>query len=161
MVEPEAGVKWEDQAREEDEQTMTDQTPCPRCRHENPPSNRFCGSCGVPLTSGEQLATRQEHRPVPAGRVWPAKLGPAGKMLAVGVAALVAEAGLSWLRHRIGTEDRSLLPAIRGADPASRSYLASQSLQEVLVQTWDDSHVRVVARREVRSFFTTRPTDRR
>jgi hypothetical protein len=29
------------------------QSPCPRCRQENSPRNRFCGSCGTPLTSGE------------------------------------------------------------------------------------------------------------
>jgi hypothetical protein len=55
---------------------MTEQqVPCPRCRYENPPGNRFCGSCGVQLISGEQLARRQEHSPVQAGRAWPAKQG--------------------------------------------------------------------------------------
>ena len=139
---------------------MTEQAPCPRCRQENPPRNRYCGSCGAPLTSGEQLATRQEHRPVPASRAWPAKLGPVGKALAVGVAALAAEASLSWLGHKIGAENRSSLPAVRGAGSAPRGYLVSQSLEEILVQMWEDSNGRVVARREVRSFFTTRPTDR-
>ncbi len=67
---------------------MTDQAPCPRCRQENPPRNRFCGSCVASLTSDEQLARREEHRPVPAGRAWPAKLGPVSKVLAVSVAAL-------------------------------------------------------------------------
>jgi Double zinc ribbon len=84
--------------------------PCPRCHHENPPTNRFCGSCGVQLMSSEQVATRQEHRPVPAGRAWPAKLGPVSKALAVGVAALAADAGLSWLQRRIGTIDLLSLP---------------------------------------------------
>jgi hypothetical protein len=140
---------------------MADQTPCPRCRQENPPRNRFCGSCGAPLRSGEQLATRQEHRPVPAGRAWPAKLGPVSKALAVGVAALATEAGLSWVRRKIGAEDRSSMPAVRRARSASRGYLVGQSLEEVLLQTWDDSHGRVLARREVRSFFTTGPTGRR
>ena len=140
---------------------MADQTPCSRCRQENPPKNRFCGSCGAQLRSGEQLATRQEHRPVPAGRVWPAKLSPAGKALALGVAALATEAGLSWLRRRIGAEDRSSGPAVRGLSSASRGYLVGQSLEEVFLQTWDDSHGRVLARREVRSFFTTGPTGRR
>jgi Double zinc ribbon len=96
---------------------MTDQAPCPRCRLENPPRNRFCGSCGAPLRSGEQLARREEHRPVWAGRVWPAKLGPVSKALAVGVAALATEAGLSWLRRKIGAEDRSSMPA-EGIDEA-------------------------------------------
>jgi hypothetical protein len=111
--------------------------------------------------SGEQLATRQEHRLVPAARAWPAKLGPVSKTLAVGVAVLAAEAGLSWLQRRIGAEDRSSLPAVRDADSASRHYLINQRLEEVLVQTWDDSRGRVVARREVRSFLTTGPTGRR
>jgi hypothetical protein len=137
------------------------QVPCPRCSQENPPRNRYCGSCGVQLISGEQLATRQEHSPVQAGRAWPSKLGPAGKALAVGVAVLAAEAGLSWLQRRIGTEERSSLPADREAGSASRGYLVSQSLEEVLVQTWQDPHGRVLARREVRSFFTTGPTGRR
>jgi hypothetical protein len=137
------------------------QVPCPRCPQENPPTNRYCGSCGVPLTSGEQLATRQEHSPVQAGRAWPAKLGPAGKALAVGVAVLAAEAGLSWLQRRIGTEERSSLPAVRDAGSASRGYLLGQSLEEVLVGAWEDSRGGVVARREVRSFVTTGPTGRR
>jgi hypothetical protein len=120
--------------------------------------NRFCGSCGAPLMSGEQLAKRQEHRPVPVGRAWPSKLGPAGKALAVGVATLAAEASLSWLRHKIGAEDRSSLPTVRDAGSASRGYLVSQSLEEVLLQAWEDSHGRVITRREVRSFLTTGPT---
>jgi hypothetical protein len=141
---------------------MTDrQVPCPRCRQENPLRNRFCGSCGAPLRSGEQLATREEHHPDPAARAWPAKLGPVSKVLAVSVAALAAEAGLSWLRRRIGAEDRSSVPAVRGLGSASRGYLVSRrSLEEVLLQTWEDSHVWVLVRREVRSYFTTGPTGR-
>jgi hypothetical protein len=143
----------------EDKQTMTEQqVQCPRCRQENPPTNRFCGSCGVQLMSGEQLATRQEHSPVQAGRTWPAKLGPVSKALAVGVAVLAAEAGLSWLQRRIGTEERSSLPAVRDADSASGGYLLGQSLEEVLVGAWEDSRGRVVARREVRSFVSTGST---
>src|SRR5918993_498060 len=146
----------------EDKQTMTEQqVPCPRCRQENPPGNRFCGSCGVQLISGEQLATRQEHSPVQAGRAWPAKLGLAGKALAVGVAVPAAQAGLSWLQRRIGTEERSSLPAVRDAGSASRGYLVRQSLEEVLVQTREDSQSRAFARREIRSFVATGPTGRR
>ena len=134
---------------------------CPRCRQENPPRNRFCGSCGSPLTSGEQLATREEHRPVPPRHAWPSKLRPAGKALAAGVAALAAEAGLSWLQRRIGTEERSSLPAVRDADSASRHYLAGHSLEEIFLQAWEDSHGLAVARREVRSFVSIGPTGRR
>ena len=135
--------------------------PCPRCRHANPPRNRFCGSCGALLMSGEQLATREEHRSVQARRAWPAKFGPVGEGLAVGVAALATEAGLYWLRNKIGVEDRSSLPAVRGAGSAPRHYLVGQILEEGLVQTWEDSQSRAFARREVRSFVTTGPIDRR
>jgi len=146
---------------EEEETNMTEQVSCPRCRHENPPTNRFCGSCGARLMSGEQLATREEHSPVQAGRAWPAKLGPMSKALAVGVAVLAAEAGLSWLQRRIGTEDQSSLPSVRDTGSASGGYLVGQSLEEVLVGAWEDSHGWVVARREVRSFVTKGPTGRR
>jgi hypothetical protein len=139
---------------------MTELAPCPLCHQENLPGNRFCGSCGVRLTSGEQLATRQEHRPVPAGRAWPAKLGPMSKALAVGVAAVATEAGLSWLRHKIGAEDRSSKPAVRSVGSASRAYLGGQSLEEVLLQAWEDSHGQFIVRREVRSFVSTGSTGR-
>ena len=140
---------------------MTEQAPCPLGRPENPPENRFCRSCGAPLMNGEQLATRPEHHPVRAARAWPSKLGPVSKALAVGVVALATEAGLSWLRHKIGAEDRSSKPAVRSVGSASRGYLVGQSLEEVLLQGWEDSHGRVVARREVRSFVSTGPTGRR
>jgi len=83
------------------------------------------------------------------------------KTLAVGVAVLAAEAGLSWLQRRIDTEERTSLPAVRDAGSASRGYLLGQSLEEVLLGAWEDSHGRVVARREVRSFVSTWPTGRR
>jgi hypothetical protein len=53
------------------------------------------------------------------------------------------------------------VPAVRDADSASRHYLLVQSLEEVLVQAWEDYRGWVVVRREVRSFLTTEPTGRR
>jgi hypothetical protein len=134
---------------------MTNLAPCPLCQHENPSENRFCGSCGARLTSEEQLATRQQHYPVPATRAWPTMLGPAGKAVAVGVAVLAAEASLSWLRGKMGAgaDNRSSMTALRGADSTSRGHLVSQSLEEVLVQTWEkSSDSRVFARRVVRTY---------
>jgi Double zinc ribbon len=132
---------------------MTNLAPCPLCQHENPSENRFCGSCGARLTSEEQLATRQQPYPVPATRAWPTMLGPAGKAVAVGVAVLVAEASLSWLRGKMGADNRSSMTALRGADSTSRGHLVSQSLEEVLVQTWEkSSDSRVFARRVVRTY---------
>ena len=140
---------------------MTELASCPPCHHENPPENRFCGSCGTRLTSGEQLATRQEHYPVPATRAWPTMLGPTGKALAVGVAALAAEASLSWLRRKLQAEAHSSMPTIRGANSTSGDCLVSQSLEEILVQTWGEkSGSRVFAQRFVQSIVATGQTDR-
>jgi hypothetical protein len=144
----------------EEEITVTDLAPCPLCQHENPLENRFCGSCGARRTSGEQLATRQERCPVPATRAWPTMLGPATRALAVGVAVLAAEASMSWLQRKVGAADRSSVPTVRGADSTSRGHLVGQSLEEVLVRTWEGSpDSGVFARRVVRAFVTTGPTD--
>jgi len=75
--------------------------------------------------------------------------------------ALATEAGLSWLRHKIGAEDRSSKPAVRGVGSASRGYLVGQSLEEVIIQMWEEPHGQFVVRREVRSFVATGPTGRR
>ena len=132
---------------------MADQTPCPRCRQENPPRNRSCGSCGAPLMSGEQLA-RREYRPVPAGRAWPAKLGPVSKVLAVSVAALAAEAGLSWLRHKIGAEDRSSVPAYE-ARLCPAWYLVGRGAGRSLRQMWE---IPRLVRRAARGPIVSSPT---
>jgi hypothetical protein len=83
------------------------------------------------------------------------------KALDVGVAAVATEAGLSWLRQKIGAEDRSSKPAVRRVGSASRGYLVDQSLEEVLLQRWEVSHGQFVVRREVRSFVSTGSTGRR
>jgi hypothetical protein len=76
---------------------MSDQAPCPRCRHANPPENRFCGSCGASLGAGNDLVAQRGGTPTVKSRALPAKLGPAGNAVAVGLAALALRAGLSWL----------------------------------------------------------------
>ena len=75
---------------------MSDQrAPCPRCRHANPPENRFCGSCGASLRVGSDLMARRQGNPIPTGRALPAKLKPVGNAVAVGLAALALRAGMS------------------------------------------------------------------
>jgi hypothetical protein len=94
-----------------------------------------------------------------AGRTLPVRLKPVGKALAAGVAALAAEAGLSWLRRRAEAEGRPSMPAARDVEPAS---LVGQSLEEVLVRAWvGDSRSRIFTRRTIRSFVSVVPTYRR
>ena len=89
---------------------------------------------------------RQEHRPVSAGRAWPAKLGPLSKALAVGVAAVATEAGLSRLRQKIGAEDRSSKPAVRSVGSTSRA--SSRESLLVFVRPRVGHRVSVVQERE-------------
>ena len=112
---------------------MDQRTPCPLCRHDNLPENRFCGHCGASLTSRGQLTPRPDTSPGVAIRSLPAKIGPAGKALAVGLAVVAMEAGLTWLRRRAGYDDRSAPPVTRATKSANSEEIIGQSLEEVFV----------------------------
>ncbi len=135
-------------------------TLCPRCRHDNPRENRYCGACGALLASGKQLARRPENSPTTASRaLLPAELKPVGRALAVGLAAL---AGLAWLRRRAEGSDRPPLPAARGTEPAIPEHLVFQSLEEVHVLLREGGfESRMFAQRTVRSLRTANPTGER
>jgi hypothetical protein len=141
---------------------MTDQTPCPRCRHANPPENRFCGWCSASLGARTDLAARREGNPTVVGHALPVKPGPVGKALAVGLVTLAVRAGLSWLGRRTTAEHRSSTLATRELDSAVPKRLLGQSLEEVLIQELEGEHRgRVLAWRAVRSIIITEPIDRR
>ena len=140
---------------------MSERKPCPLCSHYNPLENRFCGSCGASLTSSGQLVPRREGSPTATARALPAKLGPTGKALAVGLATLAAEAGLLWLRRRAESTSRLSLPAARDAKPAASERLTGQSLEEVFVWLQEgDFQGRGFARRVVRTFEVGESADR-
>ncbi len=140
---------------------MDTHIPCPLCRQDNPSENRFCGRCGASLTSSEQLALRQENSPTIVDRSLPARFGPAGKALALGLAALAAEASLAWLRRRNERFNQRSPLNDRSAELAVPEYFLSQSLEEVFVQLQEGgSRDRIFARRVVRSSNIARPADR-
>ena len=142
---------------------MADQAPCPRCRHTNPPENRFCGSCGALLGTGSELVARREGNLTVMGHALPVKPGPIGKALAVGLTTLAVRAGLSWLRYRTTAENRSSALSAREPDTAVSERLFGQRLEEVLIQELEGEHPGRVflAWRAVRSIVITEPTDRR
>ena len=138
--------------------------PCPRCRHENPTENRFCGRCGASLRSGSELAPRRQgsSSPTVAGRTLPAKLKPVGKALAVGAAALAAEALLSRLDRRTDLGRPSLPGLALGSEPAVPGRLVGWGLEEVLVVLDEGgSRGRVLERRAALWLHATETTDRR
>ncbi len=141
---------------------MADHVLCPKCRHANPPENRFCGSCGVSLDASGDLVVHRENNPTVMGRTLPAELGSAGKVVAVGLAMLAVEVGLSWLRHKARVEDRPLTLTPRRSDTAVSERLLGESVEEILIQELEgDYRRRVFVRRAVRSFVIAKPTDRR
>jgi hypothetical protein len=162
-IEPEAGVKWEVVwPGEEDKETMTEQAPCPRCRHANPPENHFCGSCGASLGSSDTLVPRREGNLTVVGHTLPSKLSPAGKALAVGLAVLATKVGLSWLRRRTKTERWSSAPSRAAGVAAMPERLFARNLEELLIQEWEEGHrSSVVAWQAIQSIIITQPTDRR
>ena len=96
------------------------------------------------------------------GRTMPAKLGPAGNAVAIGLATLALRAGLSWLRRRTATEDQPSRLTTRGPDTAVSERLLVRSLEEILIGKMKGDHrSRTFAWRAVRSIVITEPTDRR
>jgi hypothetical protein len=141
---------------------MADQTPCPRCRHANPPENRFCGWCGAALGARTDLVARREGNPTVMGHALPVKPGPVGKALAVGLVTLAVRAGLSWLGRRTTAEHGTSTLTTRELDAAVPKHFLGQSLEEVLIQELEGEHRgRVLAWRAVRSIIITEPIDRR
>jgi hypothetical protein len=139
---------------------MDEHKPCPACSRDNPLENRFCGLCGGSLTSSGQVVPRREDSPVAAVRALPAQLGPTGKVLAVGLATLAAEAGLLWLRRRVERTDRTPIPATQASKAVLPDYLIRQTLEEVSVWLQEgDFRRHVFAQREVRMFGGKQPTD--
>ena len=136
---------------------MADQTPCPRCRHANPPENRFCGWCGASFRVGSDLVAHRASKPTVMGHALPVKSGPVGKALAVGLVTLAMQTGLSWLRHRTTAERHSSTSTTRELGTTVFEGLLSQSLEEVLVQELEEDYrSRTFAWQAVRSIVVTK-----
>jgi hypothetical protein len=131
---------------------------CSSCQHGNPLDDRFCGKCGAPLE--RQLPMRRDDAYLTvAGRNLPVTWKQLSRTVALSVAALAAEAGLSWLRRRIetGAAPASSAPA----KPSSRPKPAAETtalvgpvgnvvtiVSQRVVEIWDggDGSRRVVER---------------
>jgi hypothetical protein len=140
---------------------MSDQAPCPRCRHANPPENRFCGSCGASLGAGNDLVAQRGGTPTVKSRALPAKLGPAGNAVAVGLAALALRAGLSWLGRRTAVEARPSTSTARTSGTAVFERLLAQGLEEVLIEELEAGRrSRAFTWQAIRSIVVTETIDR-
>ena len=135
---------------------MTDQIPCSRCRHANPPENRYCGWCGASLRTGTDLLVRREGGLTVMGHALPVKPGPIGTALAVGLGTLAVRVGMSWLHHRITADERLSKLTTREHDTASSELLSDQGIERIFIQEPEEARQgRIIAWRAIRSIAAT------
>jgi hypothetical protein len=140
---------------------MVERTPCPRCHHANPPENRFCGRCGASLESSHELVPRREGALTAVRHNLPAKLGPASKVVAVGLVTLAAEVGLYLLRHRTKAEERPVTLTARQFGTAASEHLLGERLEVVLIEELEEGYrSRVFVRRAIRAWSSRSRPDR-
>ncbi len=102
---------------------------CGQCKRNNPVENRFCGQCGGQLDYAlprrrDMQAVSVTERPLPA-----TQLKHIGQTVAVSLAALAAEAALSWLSRRVKQPSpvvprgpKSEKVALRPSSPQTERY---------------------------------------
>lgn len=111
---------------------------CAACQHGNPIANRFCGACGASMEP-QALAPRPSDTLMIAGQAVPlAQVRHVGRAVAVGLAAVAAEAGLAWLRRR-GNLPANVLPAATQATQVSPETLsgAVTIMSQRVIEIWD------------------------
>ena len=113
---------------------------CPACQHGNPVTDQYCGKCGTPL---ERLlpVRRADAQLTIAGRDLPVTWRQLGRTVALGVAALAAEAGIAAIRRYVeggqGTPTTALArrvapPADAAKAGASVITIISQRVVEII-----------------------------
>ncbi len=101
---------------------------CPACQHGNPLENHFCGACGASLERHE-LARREQGAIMIAGQSIPmAQIKQVSKAVAVGLAALAAEAGIAYLKRR--AERMGVPTTALAVRPTTSSALAPQAAEQ-------------------------------
>lgn len=120
---------------------------CHACQHGNPMENRYCGACGASLEH-QALAKGGQEAIVIAGQSIPlAQVKQVSRAVALGLAAVAAEAGIAWLKRRaerVGVPTTALAarpagqPVAQAADPvADVVTIVSQRVVEI----WDHGNL--------------------
>jgi len=101
---------------------------CPDCQAANPAHQRFCGTCGASLEqplrrwAGGTLARRSINIPL--------RWRQTGRVMALGLATLAAEAGLAWLQRQQHTSSQ----ATRSSTSTSAAHI--YALQQRITERW-------------------------
>jgi hypothetical protein len=140
---------------------VTESGLCQDCGHSgNPPQNRFCGRCGASLerlpTRGQELVPKEESRVTLRESFLPKGLGPVGKTVAVGLAAIAADVGLAWLRRRLERTGRSALP--HAVDRIRREEVPGGGPEYLYSYLLKEAAVLIREGRETRDWFSSELT---
>lgn len=93
---------------------------CPSCERGNQQLHNYCGFCGAPLEHAEQLPARRGVSALArVGSRLPARWRPAGRVVALGVAAVAVEIGRAALaQQQQRSRGTAIVPYRRPAAPA-------------------------------------------
>jgi len=107
---------------------------CPRCERDNPNTHSFCGFCGAALEHTAQLPARQNSSPLArvSSRL-PARWRPAGRVVALGVAAVAVEIGRAALAQQMRPRGTAIVPFRQPPPPASGRVIG---LARRVHETW-------------------------
>jgi hypothetical protein len=136
---------------------------CPACQHGNPMDNRYCGACGASLERNA-LVRREPDAIVVAGQSLPlAQIRQVSKAVAVGLAAIAAEAGIAYLRRRVEragvpTTSLAIRPTAKAITPqvAEGAGSAVTIISQRVVEIWDQGSL---ARQIVEKHVWKKTTD--
>lgn len=84
---------------------------CPNCYASNASDQAYCSNCGEPLTQSSLFVRRSNGLTIGSRDLPARQLKQIGASVAVGMAALLAEAALIWLRRRVQKMESASLPA--------------------------------------------------
>ena len=121
---------------------------CLACQHGNPLDDRYCGKCGAPLER-QVLARRSEGTLTIGGRELPVTWRQVGRTAAIGAAALAAEVGLAWLRHKVEGGSPPALAKTAKLAPLAKQPGGSGSVITIVSQRvleifqHDDGHIQI------------------
>lgn len=84
-------------------------TICSTCGQENPADNRYCGSCGAKLNERALIISQPSPIMIGDRQLSQSQIKALAATIAVGLAALLAEAGLAYLQNLLSSRERPSL----------------------------------------------------
>jgi len=130
---------------------------CPVCQHRNPRGYRSCDNCGANLQQAPLIIPNQSNLTISKPQLPSRELKALGASVAVSVFALLAEAGLIWLRRRVqqmelvstpGKKQRNLPAVVENSPMPKKNKQVTTVLSERIIEEkrWGRKTRRIIER---------------